>query len=342
VAMMDASTLGKIELQGRDVGVLLDRLYTNVFSTLRVGRVRYGVMCGADGMVIDDGTTARLAEDRWLMSTTTGNAATILEWLEEWLQTEWPDLDVRCTSVTEQWATVALVGPRSREVLAAVAPELDCTATGFGFMSLRETRVSGVPARVLRVSFSGGLAYEVNVAAGDAPVVWTALLAAGEGAGITPYGTETMHVLRAEKGYPIVGQDTDGTVTPQDLGMSWVVSTTKADYVGKRSHARGVIVRPGRRQLVGLVPVDGRSLVAEGSQLVSPGAALTPPPVRMHGHVTSAYDSVALGTPFALALLEAGTSRYDEVLDAVDDGVSTPVRIVPPVAYDPEGSRRDG
>ena len=342
VAVMDASTLGKIELQGDDVGVLLDRLYTNVFSTLAVGKVRYGVMCGPDGMAFDDGTTARLADDRWLMSTTTGNAARVLEWLEEWLQTEWPLLDVRCTSVTDQWSTLALVGPRSRDVLAALAPGLDVSVEGFGFMTLREAVVAGGPARVMRVSFSGELAYEINVATWRALNVWTEVLAAGAAYGIAPYGTETMHVLRAEKGYPIVGQDTDGTTTPQDLGMAWIVSKKKPDFVGKRSYARPHTVDPGRRQLVGLVPVDGRTRVAEGAQLVSPGARLTDTPVPMHGHVTSSYDSVALGTPFALALLSAGSQRHGEVLDAVDDGVPTAVRVVPPAAYDPDGARRDG
>ena len=342
VAMMDASTLGTIELQGEDVGVLLDRLYTNLFSTLRVGHVRYGVMCGPDGMVLDDGTTARLAEDRWLMSTTTGNAAKILEWLEEWLQTEWPSLDVRITSVTDQWSTVALVGPRSREVLAGLAPELDCTVDGFPFMTIRHAGVAGIPARIMRVSFSGELAYEINVASWYAMALWQAVCEAGQPFEITPYGTETMHVLRAEKGFPIVGQDTDGTVTPQDLGMSWIVSKKKPDFVGKRSFARADTARSDRRQLVGVVPVDGRSRVAEGAQLVAHSAVLTQTPVPMHGHVTSSYDSVALGTPFALALLDSGSSRHGEVLDAVDDGLAVAVRIVSPVPYDPEGERRDG
>ncbi|MGI8532052.1 MAG: glycine cleavage T C-terminal barrel domain-containing protein, partial [Geodermatophilaceae bacterium] len=199
-----------------------------------------------------------------------------------------------------------------------------------------------LPARVLRVSFSGELAFEVNVTAGSAIPLWTALLDAGREYGITPYGTETMHVLRAEKAYPIVGQDTDGTVTPHDLGMSWIVSRKRADFVGKRAFTRSDTARDDRRQLVGLVPVDGRSRVAEGAQLVEHGAVLTRTPVPMAGHVTSSYESVALGTPFALALLTRGASRYDEVLDAVDAGVATAVRVVPPVAYDPEGTRRDG
>jgi sarcosine oxidase subunit alpha len=342
VAMMDASTLGTIELQGADVGVLLDRLYTNLFSTLRVGYVRYGVMCGVDGMVLDDGTTARLDEGRWLMSTTTGNAAKVLEWLEEWQQTEWPSLDVRATSVTDNWSTIALVGPCARDVLARLAPELDCSVESFPFMTIRYAEVGGIPARIMRVSFSGELAYEINVVSWHALAMWEAVHAAGQRFGIMPYGTETMHVLRAEKGYPIVGQDTDGTVTPLDLGMSWIVSKKKPDFVGKRSFARADTARTDRPQLVGLVPVDGRSRVVEGAQLVPHGANLGATPVPMHGHVTSSYDSVALGTPFALALLDSGASRHGEVLDAVNDGVSTAVRVGSLIPYDPAGERRDG
>ena len=342
VGMMDASTLGKIELQGADVGEFLDRLYTNLMSTLAVGRVRYGVMCGVDGMVFDDGTVARIADDRWLATTTTGNAAAVLDWMEEWLQTEWPHLDVRCTSVTEQWATIAVAGPRSRDVLATLLPELDVSNEAFGFMQWRDASLRGVPVRVMRISFSGELAYEVNVSGCYGQAVWEAILEGGRPHDITPYGTETMHVLRAEKGYPIVGQDTDGTVTPYDLGMGWVVSKKKRDFVGKRSHGRRDTSRPGRRSLVGLLPVDGRSLIPEGAQLVASDADLSTPPVPMQGHVTSAYRSVALGSPFALALLEDGAARGGEELQAVDALVGTPVLVTSPVLYDPEGHRRDG
>ncbi len=224
VAFMDASTLGKIDVQGPDAGAFLDLLYTNMMSTLKVGMIRYGVMCRPDGMVFDDGTVIRLAQDRFLVTTTTGNAAAVLDWMEEWSQTEWPDLRVHCTSVTEQWATVALVGPRSRQVLGSLAPQLAVDNADFPFMAWRETNVAGIAARVCRISFSGELAYEINVSPWEALALWEALYEAGAPYGITPYGTETMHVLRAEKGYPIIGQDTDGTVTPQDLGMSWVVS----------------------------------------------------------------------------------------------------------------------
>ncbi|WP_182524862.1 2Fe-2S iron-sulfur cluster-binding protein [Nocardioides dongkuii] len=342
VGMMDASTLGKILLQGTDVGVLLDRVYTNLFSTLKTGKVRYGVMCGPDGMVIDDGTTARLSETEWLMSTTTGNAATVLDALEEWHQTEWPELDVTMTSVTDQWSVVAVAGPRSREVVAALAPGLDCSAEAFGFMEWRSTHVAGIPARVMRISFSGELAFELNVPSWWGAALWDAVAQAGAAYGITPYGTETMHVLRAEKGFPIVGQDTDGTVTPYDLGLGWAVSRKRADFVGKRSLARADAQRPDRRHLVGLRPVDGTSRIVEGAQLVAHGADLMAYPVPMAGHVTSAYPAGHDGRPFALALLDGGRDRIGEVLDAVDDLVPVPVRVTGPVSYDEEGARRDG
>jgi sarcosine oxidase subunit alpha len=341
VAMMDASTLGKIELQGRDVGEFLDRIYTGAMSTLAWGRVRYGLMCGLDGMVLDDGTVARLADDRWHVTTTTGNAAHIVGWMEEWLQTEWPGLDVRCTPVTEQWATVAVVGPRSRDVIAAVASQLDASNERFPFMTWRDTHIGGCPARVMRISFSGELAYEVNVSAWYGQAAWEALLQAGRAFGIAPYGTETLRVLRAEKGYPIIGQDTDGTVSPFDLGMAWIVSKKK-DFIGKRSHARPDAMRLDRRQLVGLVPVDGVTRLVEGAQLVDAGISLRRTPVPMIGHVTSSYESVALGTPFALALLAGGASRHGEVIQAVDDMTSVAVRVTSPIHYDPEGARRDG
>ncbi|MFI7226424.1 2Fe-2S iron-sulfur cluster-binding protein [Nonomuraea angiospora] len=338
VAAMDASTLGKIDVIGPDAGEFLDRLYTNVMSSLAVGSIRYGVMCRADGMVFDDGTVIRLAAGHFLVTTTTGNAAAVLDWMEEWLQTEWPSLRVHLTSVTEQWATVALVGPRSREVLASLAPELAVSAADFPFMTWREAEVAGIPARVCRISFSGELAYEINVTSWDGLRLWTAIMSDGR---VTPYGTETMHVLRAEKGYPIVGQDTDGTVTPQDLGMSWVVSKKKPDFVGKRSHARADTSRPDRKHLVGLLPDDHGFLLPEGAHLVA-CAELPEPPVPMLGHVTSSYRSAALGRTFALALLKGGRSRHGERLYAPVGDAMVPVTVTSHVLYDPEGARRDG
>ncbi|TXS53630.1 sarcosine oxidase subunit alpha family protein [Streptomyces sp. uw30] len=342
VAFMDASTLGKIEIRGVDAGEFLNRVYTNAFKKLKPGMARYGVMCKPDGMIFDDGVTLRLDDDRYFMTTTTGGAAGVLDWLEEWLQTEWPELDVRCTSVTEQWATIAVVGPQSREVVAHLAPDVDLSNEAFPFMAFRETTLaSGIPARICRISFSGELAYEINVSAWYGLAVWEEVYAIGRPYDITPYGTETMHVLRAEKGYIIVGQDTDGTVTPQDAGMSWVVSKQK-DFIGKRSYSRADTARTDRKQLVGLLPSDRTTRLPEGTQLVAPDVALETVPVPMLGHVTSSYHSPALGRPFALALVADGRARIGETLLAPVGEDLVPVEVTDFVLYDPEGTKRDG
>ncbi|MFJ1761145.1 2Fe-2S iron-sulfur cluster-binding protein [Amycolatopsis sp. NPDC088138] len=337
VAVMDGSTLGKIDVQGPDAGAFLDMLYTNMMSNLRVGRIRYGVMCGVDGMVLDDGTVIRVAEDRFLVTTTTGNAAMVLEWMEEWLQTEWSHLNVFATSVTEHWATIPLVGPRSREVLGTLAPGLDVSNDAFGFMTWHDAEVAGIAARVCRISFSGELAYEINVPSWYGLTLWESIVDAGA----TPYGTETMHVLRAEKGYPIIGQDTDGTVTPQDLGMSWAVSKKKVDFLGKRSFARTENNRPDRKQLVGLLPVDPSVLLPEGSQIIE-SEVVPEPPVRMLGHVTSSYHSAALERTFALALVRSGRERVGETLYVPVGDQVVPVTVTESVLFDKEGARRDG
>lgn len=326
VAMMDATTLGKIDVQGPDAVEFLNRIYTNAFDALAVGMCRYGVMCKADGMVLDDGVVMRVGQERFVCTTTTGNAAPVLAWMEEWLQTEWPDLRVWLTSVTEQWATIAVVGPGSRAHLSRLTT-IPLDAASFPFMAIREGEVAGMPARVCRVSFSGELAYEVNVDGRRGLCLWATIFAAGE---ITPYGTETMHVLRAEKGYPIIGQETDGTVTPQDLGMDWIVSKKKRDFVGLRSFTRADTARADRKQLVGLLPAER---LEEGAQLVA-----APGETRMLGHVTSSYLSAALGRPFALALLERGRERIGETVYA--DGIAA--EVADPVLYDREGARRDG
>ncbi len=344
VGILDGSTLGKIDVQGPDAGAFLDLLYTNMMSTLKVGMVRYGVMCGVDGMVIDDGTVMRLADDRYMAFTTTGGAARILDWMEEWLQTEWPHLRVRLTSVTEQWHTFPVVGPRSRDVVGAVFGDIDVSNEAFPFMAWRDTAVDGVHVRVARVSFSGELAYEVNVMGWYATALWERLIAAGERYGITPYGTETMHVLRAEKGYPIIGQDTDGTNTPQDLGMSWAVSKKKPDFVGKRSFTRSENLNPLRKQFVGLLPTDADTVLPEGAQIIDymQDGELPPPPIPMLGHVTSSYRSAELGRPFALALVKGGHARIGDTLHVPVDGTLVPVEVTGSVLVDPEGARRDG
>lgn len=348
VGFMDATTLGKIEIRGKDAGEFLNRIYTNAFKKLAPGSARYGVMCMADGMIFDDGVTLRLDEETYFMTTTTGGAAKVLDWLEEWLQTEWPELDVHCTSVTEQWSTIAVVGPKSRAVLAKVAPELakdgGLEAEAFPFMTFRETTLaSGVQARVCRISFSGELAYEINVPSWYGLNTWEAVAAAGAEFNITPYGTETMHVLRAEKGYPIVGQDTDGTVTPQDAGMEWVVSKAK-EFIGKRSYARADAQRGDRKHLVSVLPVDGSFRLPEGTQLVEKGIPTTPAygPVPMQGFVTSSYHSAALGRSFALALIKNGRNRIGETLVAAAGDRLVDVVVAETVLFDPEGTRKDG
>lgn len=344
VGFMDASTLGKIEIRGKDAGEFLNRIYTNAFKKLAVGTARYGVMCKPDGMVFDDGVTLRLDEDRFYMTTTTGGAARVLDWLEEWSQTEWPELDVVCTSVTEQWSTVAVVGPKSRDVIAKLFPDLDVSKDAFPFMAFHDsTMASGVPARVARISFSGELAFEINTEAWYGLHVWEQVFAAGEEFNITPYGTETMHVLRAEKGFIIVGQDTDGTVTPQDAAMDWVVSKVKP-FIGDRSFKRADTAREDRNHLVGLLPVDRKTFFAEGSQLINSGVSpdSSNGPVPMQGYVTSAYHSAALGTPFGLALIKNGRNRMGEVLQIPANGTLVDVEITSPVLYDAEGARRDG
>jgi sarcosine oxidase subunit alpha len=340
--VMDASTLGKIELVGPDVGTFLDRLYPNRMSTLPVGSIRYGLMLGLDGMVFDDGVAMRLADERYLVTTTTGGAARVMDHVEEWLQTEWPDLRVYATSVTEQWATIAVNGPRARDVLAAAGTDLDLDAAAFPFMTMREGHVAGVPARVARVSFSGELAYEINVAGCFGLATWDAVLAAGEPLGLTPYGTEAMHVLRAEKGFVIVGQDTDGTVTPHDLGMSWLVRTDGSDFLGARSLRRPDTSRADRKQLVGLLPVDPTLWLPEGAQLVSPEHAAAAPPVPMLGHVTSSYRSPVLDRTIALAMIAGGRDRLGGIVVSPTPRGAVECEVVDPRFYDPQGERRDG
>jgi sarcosine oxidase, subunit alpha len=294
-------------------------------------------MLGEDGMVFDDGVTSRLGETHYLMSTTSGGAARVLAWLEEWLQTEWPELRVFCTSVTEQWATVSISGPKSRQLLVELAPDLDLDRERFPHMSVREASVLGAPARVFRISFTGELGYEIQVPASFGLPLWEAVMAAGAKYDITPYGTEAMHVLRAEKGYIIAGQDTDGTITPFDLGMDWIVSGRKPDFIGKRSLSRADVERSDRKQLVGLLSEEPNLVLEEGAHVVADPSA--PVPVTMLGHVTSSYMSPNLGRSFALAVIRDGRARMGQRLHVAMEGRSIAVRVTEPVFIDKEGER---
>jgi sarcosine oxidase subunit alpha len=340
VGLLDASTLGKIDIQGPDAREFLNRVYTNAWTKLDVGKARYGLMCKEDGMVFDDGVTACMADNHFIMTTTTGGAARVMQWLEIYQQTEWPDLKVYFTSVTDHWATMTLSGPNSRKLLAQVT-DIDLDKDAFPFMTWQEGKVGGVPARVFRISFTGELSYEVNVQADYALGVWEKIVEAGKQYGLTPYGTETMHVLRAEKGFIIVGQDTDGSLTPDDLGMGWCVGRTKPySWIGWRGMNREDCVRENRKQLVGLKPLDPNKVLPEGAQLVfDPKQAI---PMDMVGHVTSSYASAALNHSIAMALVKGGLKRIGErVFAPLVDGSLVEAEIVSPVFYDPKGDRQN-
>ena len=340
VGMFDASTLGKIEVAGKDAAAFLNRLYVNNWSNLAVNRARYGILLRDDGFVYDDGVVARLAEDRFHVTTTTGGAARVFAMMEDYIQTEWTDLSVWITSTTEQWAVVAVQGPRARDVLARLVTGVDLSPAALPHMAAARGRICDVPMLLIRVSFSGELGFEVNVPADYGAEVWTAIHAAGQAEGITPYGTEAMHVLRAEKGYIIVGQDTDGTMTPDDAGVAWAIGKQKPDFVGKRSLERPTMKDPRRKQLVGLETADPKLVLEEGAQLVeTPGQ---PAPMRMIGHVTSSYYSAALGRSIALGVVAGGRARAGHTLYVPMPGGDVAVRVVGPVFYDREGARLHG
>ncbi|MEA2117790.1 sarcosine oxidase subunit alpha family protein [Halovibrio sp. HP20-50] len=339
VGILDASTLGKIDIQGPDAREFLARIYTNKWEKLAVGKCRYGLMCKDDGMVTDDGVTSCLAENHFLMTTTTGGAAAILEWLELWHQTEWPELDVYFSSVTDHWATMTITGPEARKLLAEIS-DLDLDRDSFKFMDWRSGKVAGVPARVFRISFTGELTFEINVQANYAMHVWQTLFKHGEKYGLTPYGTETMHVLRAEKGFIIVGQETDGSVTPEDLGMHWAIGYDKPySWIGKRALTRSDTKRENRKQLVGLRPKDPKVILEEGAQIVlDPKHAI---PMPMVGHVTSSYYSPILDSGFALAVVKGGHQKLGEtVYLPMADGQTHEAEIVSTIFYDPKGERQ--
>jgi len=339
VGILDASTLGKIDIQGPGAREFLGRVYTNAWAKLAPGRCRYGLMCGEDGMVFDDGVTSCLGEHHFLMTTTTGGAARVLEWLEFYHQTEWPDLELYMTSVTDQWATMTISGPNSRQLLAKIT-DIDLSADSFRYMDWKPGMVACVPARIFRISFTGELSFEINVQANYGLHVWEALFEAGAEFNLTPYGTETMHVLRAEKGFIIAGQDTDGSITPYDLGMDWAVSPNKPfSFVGKRGMARADCVRADRKQWVGIKTKDPSIVLPEGAQGVfDPNA---PIPMPMVGHITSSYWSANLGRSIAQGFVKGGLSKLGEaVYYPLADGSVVEAEICSPVFIDPEGERQ--
>ena len=339
VGLLDASTLGKIEIKGPDAAEFLDRMYTNMFSTLKVGRCRYGLMMNELGFLTDDGVTVRLAEDHFLMHTTSGGADRIAAWLEEWLQTEWTHYKVFVTPVTEQWAQFAIAGPKARDVLAKLSPDFDLANEALPHMFFKEGKLGRHPVRVYRISFSGELSYEVAVPANLGRGLWNEIVAAGEEFGLVPYGTEALHVLRAEKGYIVVGDETDGTTTPIDVGLDGLVSKKKTDFLGKRSLEQSHLKAPDRKQLVGLLTEDPNEVLPDGAHAVK--TVKEKPPMETVGHVTSTYHSPTLSRSIAMALIQNGRARMGETLSFPIEGKIIRARIVDPVFYDKEGTKQN-
>jgi sarcosine oxidase subunit alpha len=338
--LFDASTLGKIEVVGPDAEVFMNLMYTNAWDTLKPGRCRYGIMLREDGFVYDDGVVGRLSQDRFHVTTTTGGAPRVMHHMEDYLQTEFPHLKVWLTSTTEQWAVIAVQGPKAREILEPLVEGIDISNEAFPHMSVREGKICGVPTRLFRMSFTGEAGYEVNVPADYGQAVWEAIWARAEPLGACAYGTETMHVLRAEKGYIIVGQDTDGTVTPHDASLSWAVSKKKTDFVGIRGLKRPDLVKEGRKQLVGLLTKDPNVVLEEGAQIVADPNQ--PKPMTMLGHVTSSYWSENCGRSIALALVAGGQARLGQTLYVPMPDRTIAVEVSDMVFVDKEGGRLNG
>ena len=334
--ILDASTLGKIDIQGSDASEFLNRVYTNAWSKLTIGKCRYGLMLNEDGMVYDDGVTTRLDENHYIMTTTTGGAATVLGKLEDYLQTEWPELDVYLTSVTDHFATISVCGPNSKKIVKKVIPDLDLSDEEFPHMSFKNAKIDNIKCRVMRISFTGEQSYEINIQANFGKSVWEKCMEAGKEFNITPYGTETMHLLRAEKGFIIVGQDTDATLTPIDLQMDWIVSKKKYDFIGKRSLYRSDTIREDRKQLVGIVTEDPREVLEEGAQIV---ADVSKKPVEMLGHITSSYFSPNLNKSIALGVVKGGKNMLGKKLFIPMKNKIISVQVADPVFLDKENKR---
>jgi sarcosine oxidase, subunit alpha len=335
--LFDASTLGKIEVVGPDAAKFLNIMYTNSWDKLGVGKCRYGIMLREDGFVYDDGVVGRIAEDRFHVTTTTGGAPRVMSHMEDYLQTEFPNLNVWLTSTTEQWAVIAVQGPKAREMIAPFVTGVDISNEAFPHMSVKECQFMGVPCRLFRMTFAGELGFEVNVPADYGQAVWEAIYAHGVPKGLQPYGTEAMHILRAEKGYIIVGQDTDGTVTPQDAGLAWAIAKSKPDFVGIRGLKRVDLVAPGRKQLVGLRTKDPKTVLEEGAQIVeSPNQ---PIPMTMIGHVTSSYWSANCDRSIAMALVAGGREKMGQTLYVPMPDRTIEVEVCDPVFFDKEGGR---
>ena len=336
--VLDGSTLGKIEIKGKDALAFMNLIYTNSFSKMKPGTSRYALMLGEDGMVKDDGIICKISDEHFIATTTTGGAATVLGCMEEYAQTEWPNLNVYMNSITEQYATFNISGPKTRNIIEKVFPEVNFSNEAFPFMTFQFHEYEDTPIRILRASFTGEMGYEIYVPSNQAQKIWEKIISFGKEFGLMPYGTETMHLLRAEKGYIIVGQDTDGSITPLDLGLDWMIGKSKKDFLGKRSLIRSDTVRKDRKQLVGILPTNKNEKLEEGQHIILDKEIKTPTP--MLGHITSCYQSPTLGHNFALAVIKNGQSLIGTKAFASTPELKTiEVEIVEPIFYDKENTK---
>tara|TARA_B000000437_G_scaffold83264_1_gene60324 strand:- start:235 stop:3246 length:3012 start_codon:yes stop_codon:yes gene_type:complete len=339
LGILDASTLGKLLVTGPDAGKFLDMLYTNMMSTLKIGKCRYGLMCSENGFLIDDGVVARIDEQTWLCHTTTGGADSIHAHMEEWLQTEWWDWKVYVTNVTEQYAQIGVVGPNARKLLEKIGG-VDVSREALGFMEWKDGILGKYDARIFRISFSGELSYEIAVPAKQGLAFWGELIEAGKEFQVMPYGTEALHVMRAEKGFIMIGDETDGTVIPQDLNLDWAISKKKDDYLGKRAQERSFMVNPSRWKLVGLETLDG-SVLPDGAYAIADG--VNPNGQKStQGRITSSYFSPTLKRGIAMGLVMNGPDRSGEIIEFPKiDGTVIRAKITSPVFYDPDGEKQN-
>ena len=339
LGILDASTLGKLLVTGPDAGKFLDMLYTNMMSTLKIGKCRYGLMCSENGFLIDDGVVARIDEQTWLCHTTTGGADSIHAHMEEWLQTEWWDWKVYVTNVTEQYAQIGVVGPNARKLLEKIGG-VDVSREALGFMEWKDGNLGKYDARIFRISFSGELSYEIAVPAKQGLAFWGELIEAGKEFQVMPYGTEALHVMRAEKGFIMIGDETDGTVIPQDLNLDWAISKKKDDYLGKRAQERSFMVNPSRWKLVGLETLDG-SVLPDGAYAIADG--VNPNGQKStQGRITSSYFSPTLKRGIAMGLVMNGPDRSGEIIEFPKiDGTVIRAKITSPVFFDPDGEKQN-
>ena len=339
LGLLDASTLGKLLVKGPDAPKFLDMLYTNMMSNLKPGKCRYGLMCSENGFLLDDGVVARIDRETFLCHTTSGGADLIHAHMEEWLQTEWWDWKVYVVNLTEQFAQIAVVGPNARRTLEKLGG-IDVSRDSLAFMEWKDGSLGGFDARVFRISFSGELSYEISVPAGQAMELWSALLEAGQEFGVMPYGTEALHVMRAEKGFIMIGDETDGTVIPQDLGLDWAVSKKKKDFLGKRAQQREYMVHPDRWRLVGLETIDS-SVLPDGAYAIGVGTNANGQKNTI-GRVTSTYFSPTLSRGIALGLIKNGPERMGDIISFPKiDGTNVKAKIVDPTFYDKLGRKQD-